>query len=74
VVSLWGVCATGLVIEILCMGGFLGGRLALDLLFGGTVDVLPRLLLAATMPVGIALGRQLRAALALPAEQLPVLR
>jgi hypothetical protein len=40
----------------------------------GTVDVLPGILLAATVPVGIVLGKQLRMALALPAEQLPTLR
>jgi hypothetical protein len=73
-VSLCGICATVLVLEILSMGGFLGVRFGLDLLFGGTVDVLPGLLLAATMPVGIVLGRLLRGALALPAEQLPTLR
>jgi hypothetical protein len=74
VVSLPGICATGLVLGILSTGGFLGGRFALDLLFRGTVDLLPGLLFAATMPVGGALGRQLRAALSLPAERLPVLR
>jgi hypothetical protein len=73
VVSLWGICATGMVLEIVCTGSFLVGRFALDLLLGGTVDLLPGLLLAATMPVGIVLGRQLRTALSLPAEQLPVL-
>jgi hypothetical protein len=74
VVSLWGICVTGLVIEILCIGGFLAARFALDFLLGGTVDLLPGVLLAATMPVGGAMGRLLRAALSLPAEQLPVLR
>jgi hypothetical protein len=74
VVSLWGFCATGLVLEIVCTGSFLVGRFALDLLLGGIVDLLPGLLFAATMPVGIVLGGQLRRALALPAEQLPVLR
>ena len=71
VVSLWGICATGLVVEVLCIGGFLAARFALDFLFGGTVDLLPGVLFAATMPVGGALGGQLRRALAVPAEQLP---
>jgi hypothetical protein len=74
VVSLWGIFATALVVEVLCTGGFLGARLALDLLLGGTVDLLPGLLLAATMPVGVVFGVGLRTALSLPAEQLPVLR
>ncbi len=74
VVSLWGICATGLVVEILCIGGFLAARFALDFLFGGTVDLLPGLLFAAIMPVGIVLGGQLRTALSLPDERLPVLQ
>jgi hypothetical protein len=74
VVSMWGICATGLVVEILCISGFFASRFALDFLLGGTVDLLPGVLLAATMPVGGALGGMLRGALALPAEQLPVLR
>jgi hypothetical protein len=74
VVSLRGICATVLVVEILSAGGFLGIRFALDLLLGGTVDLLPGLLWSAIMPVGIVLGAQLRAALSLPPEQLPPLR
>jgi hypothetical protein len=74
VVSVWGICATGLVLAILSTGGFLGVRFALDLLLGGTVDLLPGLLFSGIMPVGIVLGKQVRAALSLPAKQLPVLR
>ena len=74
VVSLLGICATVLVLEILSICGFFGARVCLDFFFGGTADLLPGILLAATMPVGVVLGTQVRRALDLPAEQLPVLR
>lgn len=48
--SLRGICATVLVLEGLSMGGFLGVRFGLDPLFGGTVIVLPGLLLADLAP------------------------
>lgn len=51
---------TGLVVSALSVGGFLGFRFAFDAILGSTVDLFPGILLAAIIPTGIVLGRQLR--------------
>lgn len=68
-----GVLAVALIVSGLSIGGFLAGRVLLDVLLGSTIPLLPGLVLAATLPVGVVLGAQLRAAWHLPQERLPVL-
>ena len=72
-ISWRGVLAVALIVSGLSIGGFLVGRVLLDLLLGSTIPLLPGLVLSATLPVGVVLGAQLRTAWCLPQEQLPVL-
>ena len=72
-ISWRGVLAVALIVSGLSIGGFLAGRVLLDVLFGSTIPLLPGLVLSATLPVGVVLGAQLRTAWCLPQEQLPVL-
>ena len=72
-ISWRGVFAVALIISSLSAGGFLVVRILLDVLLGSTIPLLPGLLLAATLPVGVVLGTQLRRAWLLPHERLPVL-
>jgi hypothetical protein len=57
-----GVLAVALVVSGLSVGGFLAGRVLLDVLLGSTIPLLPVLVLSATLPVGVVLGGQLRTA------------
>jgi hypothetical protein len=61
--SWYGICTTIVLLTALSTVGFLGFRLAFDLLLGSTIDLSPGILLAATIPTGIVLGIQLRAQL-----------
>lgn len=61
--SLYGICTTIVLVTALSTVGFLGFRLAFDLLFGSTIDLSPGILMAATIPTGVVLGIQLRAQL-----------
>ena len=59
-VSWRGLCVTALVVSALSVVGFLGFRFTFDVFLGSTVDLLPGILLAATIPAGVVLGIQLR--------------
>lgn len=72
-ISWSGVLAVALIISGLSIGGFLAGRVLLDVLLGSTIPLLPGLLLSATLPVGRFLGARLRTEWGLPQEHLPVL-
>ena len=65
-ISWRGVLAVALIVSALSIGGFLAGRVLLDVLLGSTIPLLPGLVLSATLPVGVVLGAQLRTAWRLP--------
>ncbi len=60
ILSWRNICLTGLVVSALSVVGFLGFRFAFDVILGSTIDLFPGILLAATIPTGLVLGRQLR--------------
>ena len=72
-ISWRGVFWVALISSGLSIGGFLVARVLFDFFLGSAIPLLPGLLLAATLPVGVVLGTQLRKAWSLPHEQLPVL-
>ena len=59
-VSWRGLCVTALLASALSVAGFLGFRFILELFLGETIDLLPGILLTATIPTGALLGKLLR--------------